>query len=216
MFVRDRCLHLLARPQDKIEQQGRIPFEDDAGSPSANQDREGRRFRPRNHRPRVGRGEGTEHAAAEMVAVCLLRHHRLGARCCSCCIRRCPCSTGYFHGMLGYSQRDAVDADVAELAAQRKLLMDQIADAVVRRYPKRSRAASQVALTGGRIASPRTASPAMARAAAAGRAIRRWRPALDLGRHAGGHPADHHPWHPQRRPRRARERRCRASAPMAY
>jgi len=33
---------------------------------------------------------------------------------------------GYFHGVLGYSQRDAVDADVREVAAQRAGTMDRI------------------------------------------------------------------------------------------
>ena len=35
----------------------------------ADKDRERHRLRPRNHRPRLGRRQGTEHAAAEMVAV---------------------------------------------------------------------------------------------------------------------------------------------------
>ena len=37
-----------------------------------------------------------------------------------------PLGTTYFHGLLGYSQRAAVDADVAKVVAQRKQVMDQI------------------------------------------------------------------------------------------
>ena len=38
-----------------------------------------------------------------------------------------PYGTGYFHGLLGYSQRAMVDAEVAKLVAQRKSSMDKIA-----------------------------------------------------------------------------------------
>jgi cytochrome c oxidase cbb3-type subunit 3 len=37
-----------------------------------------------------------------------------------------PGITGYFHGVLGYSQRRAVDQDVAEVQAQRAAAMDRI------------------------------------------------------------------------------------------
>jgi cytochrome c oxidase cbb3-type subunit 3 len=37
-----------------------------------------------------------------------------------------PLGTTYFHGLLGYSQRAAVDADVAKIVAQRKTVMDKI------------------------------------------------------------------------------------------
>ena len=37
-----------------------------------------------------------------------------------------PGFTGYFHGVLGYSQRDAVDAEVRAVAAQRASVMDKI------------------------------------------------------------------------------------------
>jgi len=37
-----------------------------------------------------------------------------------------PLGTTYFHGLLGYSQRASVDADVAKVVAQRKTVMDQI------------------------------------------------------------------------------------------
>jgi cytochrome c oxidase cbb3-type subunit 3 len=37
-----------------------------------------------------------------------------------------PYGTGYFHGLLGYSQRKTVDADVAAVAAQRAGAMEQI------------------------------------------------------------------------------------------
>jgi cytochrome c oxidase cbb3-type subunit 3 len=38
-----------------------------------------------------------------------------------------PYGTGYFHGILGYSQRKAVDADVAQVQAQRATSMQKIA-----------------------------------------------------------------------------------------
>jgi cytochrome c oxidase cbb3-type subunit 3 len=38
-----------------------------------------------------------------------------------------PYGPGYFHGLLGYSPREAVDADVAKIVAQRKTSMDKIA-----------------------------------------------------------------------------------------
>jgi cytochrome c oxidase cbb3-type subunit III len=61
-----------------------------------------------------------------------------------------PYGTGYFHGILGYSQRAMVDAEVAKLVAQRKSSMDKIAtmsfDAI-----KADPALMEVALTSGRI-----------------------------------------------------------------
>jgi cytochrome c oxidase cbb3-type subunit III len=61
-----------------------------------------------------------------------------------------PYGTGYFHGLLGYSQRASVDAEVSKLVAQRKDSMDKIAtmsfDAI-----KSDPALMEVALTSGRI-----------------------------------------------------------------
>jgi cytochrome c oxidase cbb3-type subunit 3 len=61
-----------------------------------------------------------------------------------------PYGTGYFHGLLGYSQRAMVDAEVGKLVAQRKSSMDKIAtmsfDAI-----KGDPALMEVALTSGRI-----------------------------------------------------------------
>ena len=37
-----------------------------------------------------------------------------------------PWLSGYFHGVLGYSQRDVVDADVRDVVAQRAVTMDRI------------------------------------------------------------------------------------------
>ncbi len=62
-----------------------------------------------------------------------------------------PYGTGYFHGLLGYSPRKAVDAEVAALAAVRKLSMDRIAAldyAAIQADP----ALKEVALTGGQAA----------------------------------------------------------------
>jgi cytochrome c oxidase cbb3-type subunit 3 len=61
-----------------------------------------------------------------------------------------PYGPGYFHGLLGYSTRTAVDAEVAKLVIQRKGSMDKIAamsfDAI-----KADPALMEVALTSGRI-----------------------------------------------------------------
>jgi cytochrome c oxidase cbb3-type subunit 3 len=61
-----------------------------------------------------------------------------------------PYGTGYFHGLLGYSQRAMVDAEVGKLVAQRKGAMDKIAampfDAI-----KADPALMEVAMTSGRI-----------------------------------------------------------------
>jgi cytochrome c oxidase cbb3-type subunit 3 len=69
-----------------------------------------------------------------------------------------PYGTGYFHGILGYSQRRAVAADVAKLTTQRKFLMDQITTlsfAEINADP----ALQEVALTGGRIAFAENCQP---------------------------------------------------------
>ena len=88
-----------------------------------------------------------------------------------------PGISGYFHGVLGYSQRAAVDDDVRAVMAQRAGTMDRIkalSFAEIRKDPQ---------LHGGRRAprgasrSPTTASPAMPPAAAGSRAI----PALAAG-----------------------------------
>jgi cytochrome c oxidase cbb3-type subunit 3 len=61
-----------------------------------------------------------------------------------------PYGTGHTKGLLGYSARKSVDADVAKLVAQRKTAMDQIGamsfDAI-----KADPALMEVALTSGRI-----------------------------------------------------------------
>ncbi len=61
-----------------------------------------------------------------------------------------PYGTGYWHGLLGYSQRASVDEEVRKLVAQRKDSMDKIAtmsfDAI-----KSDPALMAVALTSGRI-----------------------------------------------------------------
>ena len=47
-----------------------------------------------------------------------------------------PGITGYFHGLLGYSQRKVVDADVQAIAAHRAGAMQRIKVAVVRGDPQ--------------------------------------------------------------------------------
>ena len=61
-----------------------------------------------------------------------------------------PYGTGYFHGILGYSQRKTVDAEVAQVAAQRAASMEKIATlsfADIRKDPQ----LLEVAQTAGRI-----------------------------------------------------------------
>jgi cytochrome c oxidase cbb3-type subunit 3 len=62
-----------------------------------------------------------------------------------------PYGTGYFKGLLGYSERRTVDADVARITAQRKGAMDRIA---ALDYPaiKADPALLAVAMTGGQAA----------------------------------------------------------------
>jgi cytochrome c oxidase cbb3-type subunit 3 len=61
-----------------------------------------------------------------------------------------PYGKGYFHGLLGYSTRATVDADVAKLVAYRKISMDKIAaepfDAI-----KADPSLLEVAMSSGRI-----------------------------------------------------------------
>jgi len=61
-----------------------------------------------------------------------------------------PYGKGYFHGLLGYSSRGNVDAEVAKLVAQRKTSMDKIA-ALSFDQIKADPALLEVALTSGRI-----------------------------------------------------------------
>jgi cytochrome c oxidase cbb3-type subunit 3 len=61
-----------------------------------------------------------------------------------------PYGTGYFHGLLGYSQRRQVDAAVAEINASRAAALDKIATlsfADIRKDPS----LLEIALTSGRI-----------------------------------------------------------------
>jgi cytochrome c oxidase cbb3-type subunit III len=69
-----------------------------------------------------------------------------------------PGITGYFHGLLGYTQRSAVMADVRALAAQRSAYMDKINAipiAAVRDDPQ----LEEMAITAGRIAFANNCQP---------------------------------------------------------
>jgi cytochrome c oxidase cbb3-type subunit III len=61
-----------------------------------------------------------------------------------------PGLTGYFHGLLGYSQRTAVEAAVADVAGQRAAYMDKI-EALAFAEIKQDPQLYAVALTAGRI-----------------------------------------------------------------
>jgi cytochrome c oxidase cbb3-type subunit III len=61
-----------------------------------------------------------------------------------------PYGPGYWHGLLGYSQRENVDADVAKITAVRKVSMDKIGTLSFDDI-KADRGLLEVALTSGRI-----------------------------------------------------------------
>jgi cytochrome c oxidase cbb3-type subunit 3 len=69
-----------------------------------------------------------------------------------------PGISGYFHGVLGYSQRSSVDAEVKALAGQRSAYMDKIKAtpiAAVRQDPQ----LMEMAITAGRIAFANNCQP---------------------------------------------------------
>ncbi len=69
-----------------------------------------------------------------------------------------PGLTGYYHGMLGYSQRTKVDQDVAAVVKQRSAYMDRIKDlsyADIRKDPQ----LTAIAQTAGRIAFANNCQP---------------------------------------------------------
>jgi cytochrome c oxidase cbb3-type subunit 3 len=69
-----------------------------------------------------------------------------------------PGITGYFHGIIGYSQRSSVDAEVKALAGQRAAYMDKIKAmpiAAVRQDPR----LMEMATTAGRIAFANNCQP---------------------------------------------------------
>ncbi len=69
-----------------------------------------------------------------------------------------PGITGYFRGVLGYSTRDAVAADVAALAAQRAGVMDRVRDTPIAAV-KQDAQLLAVAVTAGRIAFANNCQP---------------------------------------------------------
>ena len=110
-----------------------------------------------------------------------------------------PGITGYFHGVLGYSQRTAVDNEVRAVAELRAGAMDKIRSlsfADIRKDPQLMAAAD----TAGRISLRQqlSALPRRWRRRSAGVSGARCR-RLDLGRFARCDPADHHLRYPQRR-----------------
>ena len=73
-----------------------------------------------------------EHAAAEVVAVRALRHHRLVARCGGCSIRAGRGSRGYFGGILGANQRLELVERMAAAEAARAQYLERIGTALAR------------------------------------------------------------------------------------
>ena len=86
-----------------------------AHEPREARDRRGNRRR--DHRPRMGRHQGAEQAAAAVVALDVLCHHRLGLRLLDR-LSGLADADGYTKGMLGYSQRAAVAAELAAAAGR--------------------------------------------------------------------------------------------------
>ena len=168
----------------------------------------------RDHRSRVGRHQGAEHAAAELVALCVLRDDRVGARLLGRLSGLAAGSAAIPRACSAIRRAPTFDERMAALAASRAGWSDRIAD-----QPRSSQIADDPQLLdiadGRRPArsSPTTARPVTAPAAQAGRRLSRaGRRRLAVGRHRRGHLHDHPPRHPQRRSRDAASRRCRPSA----
>ena len=125
-----------------------------------------------------------------------------------------PWVNGYFHGVLGYSQRAAVNADVQAVVAQRAATMDRIAAlsfAEIRKDPQLMAAAQ----TAGRIAFANNCQPCHAAGGGGQPDIPRSRRARGSG--AARSMRSSRPWRTvcaAATPMRA-SRRCRASAPTA-
>ena len=126
-----------------------------------------------------------------------------------------PGISGYFHGVLGYSQRAAVDDDVRAVMAQRAGTMDRIkalSFADIRKDPELMAAAG----TAGRIAFANNCQPCHA----AGGGGQPGYPALAAGAWIWGGTLDDDSSRPSPTASaaamtRGAKRRCRASAPMA-
>ena len=90
--------------RDQFDEAARLPLRrtERHGTPT-NTSR--RRHRRRHHRPRVGRHPGAEHAAAALVAVAVLRLHRLGASATGSPIRRWPLVSPLHQGRARLRQR---------------------------------------------------------------------------------------------------------------
>ncbi len=92
-----------------------------------------------------------------------------------------PGTTGYFHGVIGYYQRDAVDADVAAVARQRAGVMDHIkalSFADIRKDPQLLAVAGKPPDA---LPSRRIVSRVMAPAAAGTLDFRLWQPVTGCG-----------------------------------
>ena len=182
---------------------------------SAEKNSHRRHHRHRHHRTRVGRHPGAEHAAAALVAVAVLRLHRLGHRLLSSPIRRSRCISSYTKGLLGYSSRGHLEADMAALKAQRGA---SSARSKAPRWPisRRTRKLLRSPVRSARPPSAPIALPATARARQGAATIPNlnddhwiWGGTLDAD------PADHPARHPQRAVRIRTRGRCRPSARTA-
>ena len=156
-------------------------------------------------RPRVGRHQGTRHPDAALVAVDLLRHHRLGRDLRHPFPRLAAGQRARRPGLLGYSSRAQRRRRGRRRAREANAPLDaRILEAELAADRRRSRAA---ALRGRRAAARSSATTAAsatapARQGALGGLPEPARRRLALGRHGGRHPPDHPARHPLRgRPR---------------
>ena len=160
-----------------------------------------------------GTASGTEHAAAALVAVAVLRHHRLGRRLLDR-LSGLAAVASYTHGSSA-GIRSAVASDLAELAAQRGPMVARARCDVARRYRVDAGSCSICPRAWPRAPLPTIARPAMAPAAAAPMVSQSERRRLAVGRHARRYRADHHARRALHRRRKAIAR-CRHSAATAY
>ena len=119
-------------------------------------------------RPRVGRHPRTEHAAAALVAVAVLRHASSGRSATGSSIRPGRWSPATRKGVLGWHSRTAIVDDLAALKAQRGADDGQACRRLVAADRSRSAAAPTLPARSGQVGVRATiARPATARAAAA-------------------------------------------------
>ena len=154
-------------------------------------------------RPRVGRHQGAEHAAAELVGLCASTPRIVVGRL----VRAVSVVAGR-HRLFPRRAR-LLAAHGSERRGARRSRRSVPARStrsrpVVRRDPQGSSTLAVARRRAHRLRRP-TACRAMARAAAGSPASPHWPPTTGCGAAARANPADHPVWHPQRRRQGARQ-----------